>query len=244
MSAGAKYEWFWADGKMIKDPIGVSAPEYVDYLMEWVSEQFEDATLFPPKDDVPFPVDFGKRLKVIFKRLFRVYAHVYWHHSDVIIREAADEDLNSGFKHFYLFVKQFDLVEVRDMVPLEHLTRKIDDKTKQHERDRKRHDRKIARDRKRGVARNNNGGAEPNAINDDGELEDGADDDDDVDDQVGEGNDAYNDEEHQTTYYHDHDAEPSRSNGKPKHAKKASHEGNGGGGVKEKRRRSTKVEYD
>ena len=135
MSAGPKYEWFWADGKNIKDPIGVSAPEYMDYLMEWTSDQFEDPKLFPPKDNIPFPSDFVPKIKVIFKRLFRVYAHVYFHHIDVIMREGAEEDLNTGFKHFYLFVKEFDLVDKRDMVPLEHLTKKIDDKTKQKEQE-------------------------------------------------------------------------------------------------------------
>lgn len=36
MSAGPKYEYLWADGKTIKKPIKVSAPEYVDFLMTWV----------------------------------------------------------------------------------------------------------------------------------------------------------------------------------------------------------------
>jgi hypothetical protein len=33
MSAGPKYVYLWADGQIIKKPIKVSAPEYVDYLM-------------------------------------------------------------------------------------------------------------------------------------------------------------------------------------------------------------------
>ena len=46
MSAGPKYEWYWADGKNIKKPIGVSAPEYVDYLMEWIQSLFEGEPFF------------------------------------------------------------------------------------------------------------------------------------------------------------------------------------------------------
>lgn len=48
MSAGPKYVYLWADGQIIKKPIKVSAPEYVDYLMtcmfvcldwyEWMNE--------------------------------------------------------------------------------------------------------------------------------------------------------------------------------------------------------------
>src|SRR3989338_2201666 len=38
MSAGHKYEYHWASEK-VKKPIRVSAPEYVDLLMEWVQEK-------------------------------------------------------------------------------------------------------------------------------------------------------------------------------------------------------------
>lgn len=101
MSAGPKYEYLWADGNKIKKPIKVSAPEYVDYLMTWVQEILDDESVFPSRVDVPFPRNFmqgpppvlvplieyrGSLLlhcpvvKNIFKRLFRVYAHIYYSH--------------------------------------------------------------------------------------------------------------------------------------------------------------------
>jgi len=49
MSAGPKYEYHWADGVAIKKAIKVSAPEYVDYLMNWVQSQLDDETIFPSK---------------------------------------------------------------------------------------------------------------------------------------------------------------------------------------------------
>jgi MOB kinase activator 1 len=33
---------------------------------------------------------------------------------------------NSSFKHFYLFIKEFDLVSKSDMAPLQHLIDKIE----------------------------------------------------------------------------------------------------------------------
>jgi MOB kinase activator 1 len=124
MSAGPKYEWYWADGKNIKKPIGVSAPEYVDYLMEWIQSMFEDPTIFPPEEKQGFPPTFVEVIKQIFKRLFRVFAHIYYHHTKEILQEGVEAALNTGFKHFYLFVKEFDLIDPKDMVPLEHLTKK------------------------------------------------------------------------------------------------------------------------
>jgi hypothetical protein len=40
----------WADGKNIKKPIKVSAPEYADYLMTWVQQTLEDEETFPVSD--------------------------------------------------------------------------------------------------------------------------------------------------------------------------------------------------
>lgn len=103
MSAGPQYEYLWADGENIKKPIKVSAPEYVDYLMTWVQSILDDETVFPSRVgmcclinyfdfylfnillcfmndylDVPFPKNFKDIVKNIFKRLFRVYAHIYY----------------------------------------------------------------------------------------------------------------------------------------------------------------------
>ena len=47
MSAGAKYEYLWADGTTIKTPIKVPAPEYIDYLMLWVDGIVNNEDVFP-----------------------------------------------------------------------------------------------------------------------------------------------------------------------------------------------------
>ena len=36
----------------------VSAPEYVDKLMEWIQSKLDNEQLFPPTTDVPFPRNF------------------------------------------------------------------------------------------------------------------------------------------------------------------------------------------
>lgn len=49
-----RYEYLWADGKNIKKPIKVSAPEYADYLMTWVQQTLEDEETFPVSDGTNF----------------------------------------------------------------------------------------------------------------------------------------------------------------------------------------------
>ena len=80
MSAGPKYEYHWADGKHVQKPIKCSAPKYIDYLMTWIQDQIDDEALFPSKIGVPFPRNFISIAKLILKRLFRIYAHVYHQH--------------------------------------------------------------------------------------------------------------------------------------------------------------------
>ncbi|KAL6054227.1 MOB kinase activator-like 1A [Balamuthia mandrillaris] len=121
MSAGPKYEYLWADGQKIKKPIKVSAPEYVDYLMTWVQSILDDESIFPSRVDVPFPRNFIMTVKQIFKRLFRVYAHIYYSHFHKIVSLGEEAHLNTCFKHFYYFIQEFDLVDRKEMSPLDDL---------------------------------------------------------------------------------------------------------------------------
>ena len=104
MCAGPKYEYMWADGQTVKRPMAVSAPRYVDFLMTWVQNQLDDEKLFPTQLGVPFPPDFLERVQNIFKRLFRVYAHIYYCHFERMSALGAEPHLNTCFRHFILFV--------------------------------------------------------------------------------------------------------------------------------------------
>lgn len=51
----------------------------------------------------PFPANFKEVVKTIFKRLFRVYAHIYHSHFQKIVSLKEEAHLNTCFKHFILF---------------------------------------------------------------------------------------------------------------------------------------------
>eukprot|EP01115_Flamella_aegyptia_P012436 TRINITY_DN6205_c0_g1_i1.p1 TRINITY_DN6205_c0_g1~~TRINITY_DN6205_c0_g1_i1.p1 ORF type:complete len:222 (+),score=43.00 TRINITY_DN6205_c0_g1_i1:27-692(+) len=121
MSAGPKYEYHWADGQKIKKAIKVSAPQYVDYLMIWVQEKIDDENIFPSKIGVPFNKNFPKIVKHIFKRLFRVYAHIYHSHFSKITHLDQEPHLNTSFKHFIYFIQEFNLVDKKELAPLQEL---------------------------------------------------------------------------------------------------------------------------
>ncbi|OQR86136.1 maintenance of ploidy protein mob1 [Achlya hypogyna] len=120
-TSGGRFEYLWKDSKQYKTPAKLPAPEYIDMLMSWVEEQLADSSVFPPTEGAPYPRNFVASIKNIFRRLFRVYAHVYYSHFDKIVSLGAEAHLNSCFKHFILFVLQFDLVDTREQEPLKDL---------------------------------------------------------------------------------------------------------------------------
>jgi len=129
MSAGPKFEYLWADGTSVKKPIKCSAPQYIDYLMTWVQNQLDDESLFPSKIGVPFPKNFVSIAKTMLKRLFRVYAHIYHNHFPQVVNLGEEAHLNTSFKHFIYFVQEFNLIEKRELSPLQELIEKLVNKT-------------------------------------------------------------------------------------------------------------------
>ncbi|TXG61651.1 hypothetical protein EZV62_013014 [Acer yangbiense] len=125
MTAGPKYEYRWADGVTIKKPIEVSAPKYVEYLMDWIETQLDDESIFPQRLGSPFPPNFKDVVKTIFKRLFRVYAHIYHSHFQKIVNLKEEAHLNTCFKHFVLFTWEFRLIDKGELAPLSELVESI-----------------------------------------------------------------------------------------------------------------------
>jgi len=102
MSAG-RNEYLWKDGAGYKKPTRVSAPVYIDLLLNWVNEQISNPDLFPVDENAKFPRNFMTKVKDIYKRLFRLYAHLYYSHFEKIASIGAKAHLNTCFKHFVFF---------------------------------------------------------------------------------------------------------------------------------------------
>lgn len=96
-----RFEYLWEDGVKFKRPTKLSAPDYVDMLMNWAQGLLDDEAVFPNKIGtkvhvnrriatnwrnvgVPFPRNFRDIVKTITRRLFRIYAHLYSNHFDQI----------------------------------------------------------------------------------------------------------------------------------------------------------------
>lgn len=59
------------------------------------------------------------------RRLFRVYAHIYNHHFAHVCALSVEAHLNTSYRHFLLFVTEFDLVDPKELAPLVELNEAI-----------------------------------------------------------------------------------------------------------------------
>jgi len=125
MSAGPRYEYLWEDGVTYKRPTKLSAPDYVDALMNWVQNLLDDENVFPHKIGVQFPKNFRDTVKTIVRRLFRVYAHLYSNHFEQICALGIEAHLNTSYRHFFLFINEFNLIDARELAPLDELNEAI-----------------------------------------------------------------------------------------------------------------------
>ncbi|KAK9833427.1 hypothetical protein WJX81_004170 [Elliptochloris bilobata] len=121
MSAGPKYEYLWADGLKVKKPVRLAAPEYINALFDWIEAQMDDPRMFPQQYSEPFPPDFRAVVRTVFKRLFRVYAHLYHSHFRHVCSLGEEAHLNTCFKHFVYFTQAFDLIDAKELAPLQEL---------------------------------------------------------------------------------------------------------------------------
>eukprot|EP00472_Partenskyella_glossopodia_P010627 CAMPEP_0197527118 /NCGR_PEP_ID=MMETSP1318-20131121/20404_1 /TAXON_ID=552666 /ORGANISM="Partenskyella glossopodia, Strain RCC365" /LENGTH=232 /DNA_ID=CAMNT_0043081601 /DNA_START=85 /DNA_END=783 /DNA_ORIENTATION=- len=129
MRAGPKFKYMWADGVKYKTPTLLCAADYIDNLMTWIESQLDDEDIFPISSN-NYPKNFEKIVKTIFRRLFRVYAHLYHHHFEQIEKFSGDVHLNTSFKHFVLFALHFNLIPKEEYGPLDDLIKHLLEKKK------------------------------------------------------------------------------------------------------------------
>jgi len=111
MKATDEFEYLWHHPPAFPKPTRLPAPTYISHLLTWTSDLLADPNLFPTHPGVPFPANFDPTVRQIFKRLYRIYAHIYCHHYGIIRGLGLEAHLNTGFKHYVLFVEEFGLAD-------------------------------------------------------------------------------------------------------------------------------------
>eukprot|EP00834_Sanchytrium_tribonematis_P004952 NODE_271_length_11194_cov_0.541595.p6 type:complete len:211 gc:universal NODE_271_length_11194_cov_0.541595:827-195(-) len=117
-SAGEE-EYLWTDSQ--KKLIKASAPEYVQLATTWIQKQFDDEGLFPTKYGMPFSKETIPIIKIILKHIVRILSHIYYCHYLRILSTNTEAHLNSLFAHIICFSTEFELMDVKELIPMKDL---------------------------------------------------------------------------------------------------------------------------
>ncbi|EGS23877.1 maintenance of ploidy protein mob1-like protein [Thermochaetoides thermophila DSM 1495] len=109
-----RFEYLWQDSENYKKPTKMPAPAYIEQLMTWVQSNIDNEQVLPTRIGVPFPKHFPSLVRQIFKRMYRVYAHIYCHHYPVIRELGLEPHLNTSFKQYVLFIDEHNLATGKD----------------------------------------------------------------------------------------------------------------------------------
>lgn len=120
MCAGT-FEYRWADGVKYPKAVRMSAPLYMETLLSWVDEQLGDEKFLPVEPGIPFVASYRKGMRTIYKRLFRIFAHLCHSHGQEMVEMECDAHVKHCFRHFIYMVKEFNLVEDSELDPLKEL---------------------------------------------------------------------------------------------------------------------------
>lgn len=102
-------------------PVKLPAPDYCASLFTWADALLADPAALPQARDAPFPPAFRAAVAPLFKRLARVFAHLYHAHFAHVEAIGAVPHLNTVFKHFVAFGRAHALVPERELDPVREL---------------------------------------------------------------------------------------------------------------------------
>lgn len=128
--SGVEYRWSSSENSSTATE-SVSAPVYVEKVLEWIVEQINDEAKFPDDDDEAEALrvfqtpNFAALCGQIFRRLFRVYGIIYSSFFGTLDALGMAPHLNTCFKHFMFFCTEFGLLPEREVEPLEVLVKPI-----------------------------------------------------------------------------------------------------------------------
>ncbi|KAG5421743.1 MOB2 [Candida metapsilosis] len=118
MNAGPT-NYLWVDGS--GQAVNLPACQYIDYVITWISNKINDQETFPTKTGAVFPQFFIKDVKNISRQMFRIFAFIYYNQFDKIVHLSLEAHFNSFFAHFISFTKEFNLLDKKELEPLQPL---------------------------------------------------------------------------------------------------------------------------
>ena len=75
--------------------------------------------------DTPFPPNYDDYVKIFFRRIFRVYGHIWHNHHEFLKLCKCEDFFRFSLTHYLYFVDHFNLVDGKEIRPLYQLVNEI-----------------------------------------------------------------------------------------------------------------------
>ena len=128
-----RVEYLLVDKYKYKKPTHVPAKTYIDYQMKWMESRLENKQLFPLGKstactsqlilDDHFSSSYVDELKRFSKRCFRVYAHIFCSHIQVLREKNLDGMFYDSLTFFLFFIDMYSLVPSSELRPISPLVK-------------------------------------------------------------------------------------------------------------------------
>ena len=119
MNAGRDVDYLWLDAN--NKNIILPANQYIDLALSWINNKINDRNLFPTSNGIAFANNFPRDVQRIMIQMFRIIAHIYYHHFDKIVHLSLEAHWNSFFAHFISFINEYRIIDKRELLPLTNL---------------------------------------------------------------------------------------------------------------------------
>lgn len=119
MNAGPGVDYLWLDAN--NKNIILPANQYIDLALSWINNKITDRSLFPTSNGIQFAANFPRDVQRIMIQMFRIIAHIYYHHFDKIVHLSLEAHWNSFFAHFISFINEYRIIDEREIMPLRKL---------------------------------------------------------------------------------------------------------------------------
>ena len=144
------HSFTWLNSR--REPVELPAYEYMTLMQRWISGKIDDTNMMPTDPSgvsyahnpsittsqlsqlsnpgepewvgkrSGFPEKFIDICQMIFRQMFRVYAHLYWaHFTEPFYHLNLEKQLNSCFSHFVLTATALDMLKPQELEPMQPL---------------------------------------------------------------------------------------------------------------------------
>lgn len=117
----------WCDGVTFINPISIPARTYMKFCLLWTQKQWKDPEIIPSTPTtILYPQNILTTWKMMYRRLLRVYAHLYVNHkADFDKIGVLGSVIQCMLRRFILYGIESGLTSKKELEPVKGILKKI-----------------------------------------------------------------------------------------------------------------------